>query len=76
MVEVPCLVDAGGARPLAVGRPDPAQLGLMLQIKHVEQLTIQAATKGDSGLAWEALSLHPLVGSTTIAKSLAESLTS
>ncbi|MEU6610747.1 6-phospho-beta-glucosidase [Streptomyces shenzhenensis] len=76
VVEVPCLVDAGGARPLAVRRPDPAQLGLMLQIKHVEQLTIQAATKRDSGLAWEALSLHPLVGSTTIARSLAERLIS
>ncbi|EXU67359.1 6-phospho-beta-glucosidase [Streptomyces sp. PRh5] len=74
VVEVPCLVDAGGARPLATGAVAPDQLGLMLTIKAVERSAIEAATTeagSDSGIArgaaLRALALHPLVDSVKVA---------
>ncbi|MFF9555973.1 6-phospho-beta-glucosidase [Streptomyces albus] len=63
VVEVPCLVDAGGARPLATGAVAPDQLGLMLQLKAVERATIEAATTRSRSTALRALALHPLVDS-------------
>jgi 6-phospho-beta-glucosidase len=63
VVEVPCLVDAGGARPLATGPVAPDQLGLMLQLKAVERATIEASAESSAGAALRALALHPLVDS-------------
>jgi 6-phospho-beta-glucosidase len=70
VVEVPCHVDGKGARPLTVTAPGGAELGLMQQVKAVEQLTIRAATEHDRRLAYEALALHPLVDSVTVADEL------
>ncbi|HET7305149.1 MAG TPA: 6-phospho-beta-glucosidase [Segeticoccus sp.] len=70
VVEVPCAVSASGPRPLTT-RPLPgAQLGLLQQVKAVEQLTIRAAATGSRALALEAFGLHPLVDSFTTARSL------
>ena len=70
VVEVPCLVDAAGARALSTTPPDPHQLGLMSQVKAVEQLTIAAARSRDVGLATTAFALHPLVDSVSVAREL------
>jgi 6-phospho-beta-glucosidase len=70
VVEVPCHVDAAGAVPLSTRAPDPHQLGLMNQVKAVEQLTIRAALARDVGLATTAFALHPLVDSVTVAREL------
>ncbi|MFH8371627.1 6-phospho-beta-glucosidase [Streptomyces sp. NPDC018031] len=67
VVEVPCLVDAGGARPLATGPVAPDQLGLMLSLKAVERAAIEAAESGERGAALRALALHPLVDSVNAA---------
>ncbi|CAM5728332.1 6-phospho-beta-glucosidase OS=Streptomyces antimycoticus OX=68175 GN=SSPO_016940 PE=3 SV=1 [Streptomyces antimycoticus] len=74
VIEVPCLVDASGARPLATGAVAPDQLGLMLSLKAVERSAIEAATTeagSDSGIArgaaLRALALHPLVDSVKVA---------
>ncbi|MDT0546439.1 MULTISPECIES: 6-phospho-beta-glucosidase [Streptomyces] len=70
VVEVPCLVDAGGARPLAAGAVAPDQLGLMLSLKAVERATIASATtRGPAAraAALRALALHPLVDSVNVA---------
>lgn len=72
VIEVPCTVDASGAHPLATAEPGLSELGLMLQVKSVEQLTIAAAVEGDRRLAVQALALHPLVRSTTLARRLLE----
>lgn len=72
VIEVPCLVDAAGAHPLATTAPGPTEVGLMLQMKGVEQLTIRAALERDRRLAFTALALHPLVPSTRLAGSLLE----
>lgn len=70
VVEVPCQVDAKGARPLAVSAPAGAELGLLQQVKAVEQLTIRSARDRDPGLALTALALHPLVDSVSVARDL------
>ncbi|EFL20940.1 6-phospho-beta-glucosidase [Streptomyces himastatinicus ATCC 53653] len=80
VVEVPCLVDAGGARPMATGAVAPDQLGLMLSLKAVERSTIEAAEAvgavgaSDTSVggaarsaALRALALHPLVDSVNVA---------
>ncbi|MFF7416209.1 6-phospho-beta-glucosidase [Streptomyces smyrnaeus] len=72
VVEVPCLVDAGGARPLATGPVAPDQLGLMLQLKAVERSTIEAAAEHSREAALRALALHPLVDSVHAARRLLE----
>ncbi|MEE1941232.1 6-phospho-beta-glucosidase [Streptomyces sp. TRM 70361] len=67
VVEVPCLVDAAGARPLATGPVAADQLGLMLTLKAVERSTIEAARTGSRRAALRALALHPLVDSAAAA---------
>jgi 6-phospho-beta-glucosidase len=70
LVEVPCVVWAGGPRPLAVGDvPDHAR-ALIETIKSVERATIEAALTGSTALAVKALALHPLVPSVTAAREI------
>jgi 6-phospho-beta-glucosidase len=62
LVEVPCVVNANGARPLAVG-PVPASVReLLLQVKAYERLTVTAARTGSRSDAERALQANPLVG--------------
>lgn len=72
VIEVPCLVDGAGAHPLSVEPPGGAELGLMMQMKAVEQLVIRAVLEHDRGLAFEALAKHPLVDSVDVAEKLTE----
>ncbi len=72
VVEVPCAVDADGAHPLATRPLAGHQLGLVQQVKAVEQLTIQAAAAGSVRTAVKALALHPLVDSVSTAQVLLE----
>lgn len=70
VVEVPCTVDRAGIRPLAT-RPLPGHfLGLLQQVKAVEQTTIEAALTGSARLAVQAFALHPLVDSVGTARAL------
>ncbi|WP_031506186.1 6-phospho-beta-glucosidase [Streptomyces megasporus] len=68
VVEVPCLVDATGAHPLATGPVAADQLGLMLTLKAVERSAIEAARDGSRRAALRALALHPLVDSVPVAE--------
>ncbi|WP_157244887.1 6-phospho-beta-glucosidase [Nonomuraea typhae] len=70
VVEIPCAVDGSGIHPLAT-RPLPGRfLGLMQQVKAVEQATIEAALTRSPALAVQALALHPLVDSVSTARLL------
>ncbi|MET8989272.1 6-phospho-beta-glucosidase [Nonomuraea wenchangensis] len=70
VVEVPCAVGGAGVRPLAT-RPLPGRfLGLLQQVKAVEQTTIEAALSGSAELAVAAFALHPLVDSVSTARAL------
>ncbi len=69
-VEVPCVIDGNGPRPLAVGSlPEPIR-GLLLHVKEYERITVQAVLQRSRGLAVEALTANPLVGSRELAGTL------
>jgi 6-phospho-beta-glucosidase len=61
VVEVPCVVNANGARPLHVGRvPDRVQ-PLLARVKEYERLTVRAVLARSVDAASEALANNPLV---------------
>jgi 6-phospho-beta-glucosidase len=68
VVEVPCLVDANGARPLATQPLAAHAQGLVTTVKDVERTTIEAARAGSLRTAVRALALHPLVDSVRTAE--------
>ena len=70
VVEVPCTVDADGAHPLASAPLTGHPMGLVLQVKTVERLVIEAATTRSVALAIEAFALHPLVDSVAVGRQL------
>jgi 6-phospho-beta-glucosidase len=70
VVEVTCHLGHGVIRPLVIGAIPDHALGLMKQVKEYERLTIQAAVEGSYDLALKALTLHPLVPSLSIARSI------
>jgi 6-phospho-beta-glucosidase len=70
VVEVPCAVGRGGARPLPVSPLAQAQLGLVAQVRAVERLAARAAITGSRRLFLAALAQHPLVDSVSVATGL------
>jgi 6-phospho-beta-glucosidase len=72
VVEVPCLVDANGARPVACAPLTDHQLALVTTIKAVERAVLEAATTGSRAAALRAFATHPLVDSVTVARRLLE----
>jgi 6-phospho-beta-glucosidase len=70
VVEVPCVVGASGAQPVAVGDVPGHARALIETIKAVERATIEAALTGSTELAVKALALHPLVPSVTAARQI------
>jgi 6-phospho-beta-glucosidase len=70
VVEVPCTVDADGPHALSTAPLAGAMLGLVQQVKAVEQLTIQAARTRSVRVATQAFALHPLVDSVSTARTL------
>ena len=61
VIEVPCIVNANGARPLHVGRvPDRVQ-PLLARVKEYERLTVRAVLARSVDAACEALANNPLV---------------
>jgi 6-phospho-beta-glucosidase len=70
VVEVPCTVDADGARPLGAGPLPDHALGLVTSVKAVERAAIEAAATGSRDAALRAFALHPLVDSVSVARRL------
>jgi 6-phospho-beta-glucosidase len=70
VVEVPCVVDTNGARPIATGPLPDHALGLVTAVKAVERATIEAAATGSRDAALRAFALHPLVDSVSVARRL------
>lgn len=60
-VEVPCEITADGPVPLPVQPLEPEIRGIMQVVKAYEELTVQAAARGDRRAAILALATHPLV---------------
>ena len=70
VVEVPCLVDANGAHPVAVGPLPGHATGLVCAVKAVEREVLSAAASGSRATAVKAFALHPLVDSVSVARAL------
>ncbi|HLU96856.1 MAG TPA: 6-phospho-beta-glucosidase [Thermobifida alba] len=70
VVEVPCLVDASGARPLAVDPLAPHQAALVRTVKAVEREVLDAVRTGSRAAALRAFATHPLVDSVAVAHRL------
>ena len=58
-VEVPCLVDAGGVQPTAVGSLPPQLAALMRTNIGVQELTVEAALTGNRDHVYHAAMLDP-----------------
>ncbi|MGV9350796.1 6-phospho-beta-glucosidase [Streptomyces spiralis] len=72
VVEVPCLVDAGGAHPVSVEPLPGHAAGLVCAVKAVEREVLAAAESGSRETAVKAFALHPLVDSVNVARGLVE----
>ncbi|KIH97548.1 6-phospho-beta-glucosidase [Streptomonospora alba] len=70
VVEVPCLVDAGGAQPLSVSPLAGHQSALVLAVKSAERDVMEAVRTGSRTAALRAFGTHPLVDSVTTAHTL------
>ncbi len=67
VVEVPCLIDRNGAKPLPYGSLPETVRGLVFSMKSCERLTIRAAIEKSFDLARLALLINPIVGQWEIA---------
>ena len=74
VVEVPAIVDASGAKPLAMGRLEPSIRGWLQLLKSYEILAVEAAVEQSFHKALLALSCHPLVPSVNKARLLIAAL--
>ncbi len=70
VIEVPAVLDAGGARPLHAAPLPACVRGLVHAVAAYEELTIAAALEGSYGKALLALAAHPLVPSVSVARRL------
>ena len=71
-IEVTCDIDAAGCRPHRFERVDEAQQELIRRVKYYERAGAQAILQRSRKLAIEALMLHPLVDSYSLARTLAD----
>ncbi|WP_221357485.1 6-phospho-beta-glucosidase [Streptomyces beigongshangae] len=75
VIEVPCLVDANGAHPVAVAPLPGHATGLVCAVKAVEREVLAAADSGSRATAVKAFALHPLVDSVNVARDLVDGYT-
>ncbi len=72
VVELSCVVDASGVRPVTIGAIPEPQLLLMKSVKLYERLTAEAIARRSRNLATAALMAHPLVLSYSRARGLVD----
>ncbi|MEU8789333.1 6-phospho-beta-glucosidase [Streptomyces sp. NPDC048643] len=75
VIEVPCLVDANGAHPVAVDPLPGHATGLVCAVKAVEREVLSAVASGSRTTAVKAFALHPLVDSVNVARALVDGYT-
>ncbi|MDD6728526.1 MAG: 6-phospho-beta-glucosidase [Eubacteriales bacterium] len=70
VVEITCDVDANGCTPHKIGKVDEQNLELIRRVKNYERLASKAIREKSISAAVQALTLHPLVDSYSLAKEL------
>ena len=68
VVEVPCVVSRGGIIPTAIGSVPMGAQARIQAVRAAERAAIDAALSRSRSLAIQALALHPLVSSVTVAR--------
>jgi 6-phospho-beta-glucosidase len=72
VAELSCSIGPGGIpKPHPVGRIDERQMELIRRVKCYERFAVRAILENDQAMAVDALMLHPLVNSYSVAKQLA-----
>lgn len=72
VVEVTCDVSANGCKPHHIGKVDEQNLELIRRVKIYERLSSKAIRNKDKAAAIQALTLHPLVNSYSLACELVD----
>lgn len=72
IVEISCVVDSSGIRPVVMGEMPEGPYLLTRTIKRYERLASQAILQKSKILAVEALATHPLIGSYPLAVKLVD----
>ncbi|MDE6660035.1 MAG: 6-phospho-beta-glucosidase, partial [Eubacterium sp.] len=72
VVEITCDVDANGCVPHKIGDVDEQNLEMIRRVKIYERLSSKAIREKNKAAAVQALTLHPLVNSYSLAKELVE----
>lgn len=75
VAELSCTVDAGGVHPHRFTSIPPMHATLIQAVKLYENLTVRAILEKDRLLAVQALTVHPLVGSYSLAEQLVDAYT-
>lgn len=72
VAELSCTVDADGVHPHRFASIPPMHAVLIQAVKLYENLTVRAILEKDRSLAVQALTVHPLIGSYSLAEQLVE----
>lgn len=72
VVEITCDVNADGCTPHYIGDVDEQNLEIIRRVKIYERLSSKAIREKDRAAAVQALTLHPLVNSYSLAKELVD----
>lgn len=70
VVEITCHIDQNGATPIQIGKVPELQMNLIRQVKLFERLAVEAIQRQSIQKAIDALMVHPLVNSYSLAKAL------
>ncbi|WP_040213249.1 6-phospho-beta-glucosidase [Clostridium polynesiense] len=73
-IECSCVIGKNGAKPIHIGHLETSMRGLLQVVKAYEELTIEAAVKGDYSAALRALAIHPLVNDSIKAKKVLDDI--
>ena len=76
VVEVPCAIDRGGARPRQIGSLPESVRGLVLAVKAYERCMVEAALQGSAAKARLGLLEYPIVGQWELARDVMNALAS
>ncbi|MGB9678380.1 MAG: 6-phospho-beta-glucosidase [Thermoanaerobacteraceae bacterium] len=74
VIETNSIVGGSGAQPINIGHLSPKIRGLIQSVKAYEELTIEAGVNGDYYSSLQALTIHPLVSSANVAKSILDEI--
>ena len=70
VVEITCMVGRDGVKPMYIGKVPELQMALIQQVKLYERLAVEAIKNKSIDTAIDALMIHPLVNSYSIAQRL------